>query len=44
MAKDECQTTLDCMRSRGVPPAGIQWSCDLGLCAARFASATEPAN
>lgn len=38
MAKDECKTILDCMRVRGVPPAGLEWNCELGLCAAQFVS------
>jgi hypothetical protein len=41
LSKDECRTVLDCMRARGAPSVGMQWSCDLGLCAAQFAAAPE---
>lgn len=38
ITKDDCKTVLDCMRLRGSPPDGLRWECDLGLCAAVFAS------
>jgi len=38
LTNDECKTVLDCMRARGIPPAGLKWTCHLGLCAAEFAS------
>lgn len=38
LTNDECKTVLDCMRLRGSPPAGLKWTCHLGLCAAEVAA------